>query len=132
MNNCIPMRPFSDLLPFRVTAGDKIQQVALMKVGTPPSSFSHTKRKGKHRGKGESLAAGVVAVFSGIHYLVCLKIHQRLPPFLHMVNLNFTASNSKLLGLMRGAASSTVHQGMCTYTCISNLRCKEKNLTGVL
>lgn len=61
--------------------------------------------------RGESLAAGVLAVFSGIHYLAHLKIHQRLPAFQHMGNLNFTASSSKKLSLIWGDVSSTVHQG---------------------
>lgn len=57
-------------------------------------------RTGERRGKGEGLAAGVLAVFSGIHYLARLKIHQRLPRFQHMVHLNFTASCSQQLSLI--------------------------------
>lgn len=103
------MRCFSDLLPFPVTAGDKRLWVALVTVQTPFSSRKKKKRWTQKKEK--SLASGVLAVFSGIHYLARLKIHQRLPPFQHMVNLNFTASSSRQLSLIWGAASSTVHQG---------------------
>lgn len=93
------------------------QEVALVKVETP-SFLPYISRRVReeHRWasrKGEGLAAEVLAVFSGIHYLACLKIHQRLPPFQHMVHLNFTASCFQPFRPSWGAAWSTVHQGKC-------------------
>lgn len=76
----------------------------------PYPNFSRQAHRWAQR-KGKGLAAGVLAVLSGIHYLAHLKIHQRLPPFQHMVHLNFTASCSQLLIQIWGAAWSTVHQG---------------------
>lgn len=102
----------------RMPAGDTRQQVASQQLWWrwrrpppyPPSQGTYMKNRWAQR-RGEGLAAGVLAVFSGIHYLARLKIHQRLPPFQHMVHLNFTASESQPLSLIWGAAWSTVHQG---------------------
>ena len=113
----ILMRRVSDLLPFSVTAGDGGSRLLRWRRRRPPphppSEGAYKKNRWVRRKKkrGEGLAAGVLAVFSGIHYLARLKIHQRLPPFQHMVHLNFTASCSQPLNLIWGAAWSTVHQG---------------------
>lgn len=111
----IQMRHVSDPLRFQVTAGDRGGSRLLWwrwrhSPPYPPSQGTYMKNRWAQR-NGEGLAAGVLAVFSGIHYLACLKIHQRLPPFQHMVHLNFTASCSEPLNLIWGAAWSTVHQG---------------------
>lgn len=113
VSDWIQMSHVSDLLPFPVTAGDRGSRLLWWRWRRPPpypTSQGLYKNRWAQR-EGEGLAAGVLAVFSGIHYLARLKIHQRLPRLQHMVHLNFTASCSQQLSLIWGAAWSTVHQG---------------------
>lgn len=88
---------------------------------------------GENRGgkRGEGLAAGVLAVYSGIYYLACLKINQRLPQFpahgaskfYHILLLPLSRSISEgLLNLLHVKITQVHRQAMCK-TC---RRCTKK------
>lgn len=93
VSNWIQMRHVSDLLPW----------------SRPPPLAEQVSSEGRKGGRG--LAAGLLVVFSGIHYSARLKIHQMLPPFQHPAHLNFKASGSQPLARIWGGAWSAVHQG---------------------
>lgn len=115
-------------------------QVALVKVEklSPACSTSQSmnvkkRNSGENRGgkRGEGLAAGVLAVYSGIYYLACLKINQRLPQFpahgaskfYHILLLPLSRSISEgLLNLLHVKITQVHRQAMCK-TC---RRCTKK------